>query len=218
LEATYSNKQLKFSNSSTESFSQNFQHFMNNKRVALVSNTSGAHQRKNKVHTSRATVSTSRPQNAAADRYKALRDKQSAAVTAYTRDISIQGQALDAQLSANQLLSKSVSNSNMRFGRKTGKQMLISVPHQKAEFEANTMKPSKVGNKGVTGPKLFRLAKTSNNLKSKGLDTLPPTVVDNDVVMAKKFKKEEIAEILVRRGKLPNLAAAKALNKTSKKR
>jgi hypothetical protein len=188
---------------------------MNNKRVALVSNTSGAHQRKNKVHTSRATVSTSRPQNAAADRYKALRDKQSAA--AYTRDISIQGQALDAQLSANQLLSKSVSNSNMRFGRKTGKQMLISVPHQKAEFEANTMKPSKVGNKGVTGPKLFRLAKTSNNLKSKGLDTLPPTVVDNDVVMAKKFKKEEIAEVLVRRGKLPNLAAAKALNKTSKK-
>ena len=126
---------------------------MNNKRVALVSNTSGAHQRKNKVHTSRATVSTSRPQNAAADRYKALRDKQSAA--AYTRDISIQGQALDAQLSANQLLSKSVSNSNMRFGRKTGKQMLISVPHQKAEFEANTMKPSKVGKRGLLAQSYF---------------------------------------------------------------
>ena len=108
LEATYSNKQLKYSNSSTESFSQNFQHFMNNKRVALVSNTSGAHQRKNEVHTSQATVSTSRPQNAAAGRCKALRDNQS--VAAYTRDISIQGQALDAQLSANQLLSKAVSN------------------------------------------------------------------------------------------------------------
>jgi hypothetical protein len=123
---------------------------MNNKRVALVSNTGSAHQRKCKVHTdtSQAAVSTSRPQNAVADRYKSL------IVAAYTRDISSQGQALDAQFSAHPLLS----NSNMRFGRKTEKQTLISVPHQKAEFEPNAMQPNKAAsNKGLTGPKLFRL-------------------------------------------------------------
>jgi len=164
---------------------------MNNKSVALVSNTGSAHQRKCKVHTdtSQAAVSTSRPQNAVADRYKSL------IVAAYTRDISSQGQALDAQFSAHPLLS----NSSMRF--------LVAKPKNKRSFQFLIRKlnssqmrcnPTKQqATRGLLAQSYFDW-QTSNNLKSFKAWTLPPTVAGNDVVMAKKFKKEGIALLMGR--------------------
>ena len=100
--------------------------------------------------------------------------------------------------------------------KKHENEIVNSMPQNRIEFEQNSSKPSKSGDKGVTGEKLMSSVSDHNSLKSHGKDTKPVEVIVADplLVMAKKFKNDEIIDILVKWKIRDKVAAKKAEERT----
>jgi hypothetical protein len=101
----------------------------------------------------------------------------------------------------------------MGFHSKKRKELKKAQAAMLPEYQSNCNKSSKAGNKGVTFKKLFDATLQTNSLKIQGKDSLPPPEKNHSLDMAKKFKKNEIADIVVRWGVFSTAKEAMKRNK-----